>query len=105
MLQHLLTKLLRDLADRLDAGNSTMTDEELMTALETLEQYDTTARISKDQACSLLNISRSSFDSLVRLGELPRGKKIRGFKELFWTKSDILKYDKQRMEKTRNHQL
>lgn len=99
MLQDLLVKLLRDLADRIDKGNSTMTDEELMSALESLEVYDTTARLSKDQACGLLDVSRSTFDSLVRSGELPRGQKVRGFKELFWQKSKLLEYDRKRMEK------
>ena len=102
MIAQLLTKLLRNIADRIDSGNSNMTDEELLSALETLEQYDTTARLSKDQSCSFLNISRSTFDALVRSGEIPRGKKIRGFKELFWTKSDLLKYESKRLEKMGN---
>ena len=48
MIAQLLTKLLRNIADRIDSGNSNMTDEELLSVLETLEQYDTTARLSKD---------------------------------------------------------
>ena len=103
MIAQLLTKLLRNIADRIDSGNSNMTDEELLSALETLEQYDTTARLSKDQSCSFLNISRSTFDALVRSGDIPRGKKIRGFKELFWTKSDLLKYESKRLEKMGNN--
>ena len=105
MIAQLLTKLLRNIADRIDSGNSNMTDEELLSALETLEQYDTTARLSKDQSCSFLNISRSTFDALVRSGEIPRGKKIRGFKELFWTKSDLLKYESKRLEKMGNNSI
>ena len=105
MIAQLLTKLLRNIADKIDSGNSNMTDEELLSALETLEQYDTTARLSKDQSCSFLNISRSTFDALVRAGEIPRGKKIRGFKELFWTKSDLLKYESKRLEKMGNNSV
>ena len=37
MIAQLLTKLLRNIADRIDSGNSNMTDEELLSALETLE--------------------------------------------------------------------
>lgn len=40
--------------------------------------------LSKDQACSHLNMSRSKFDELIREGKIPPGKKVRGFKELRW---------------------
>lgn len=46
--------------------------------------------LSKDQACSFLNIQRSKFDNLVRQGVLPRGRKVRGFKELRWNKRDLI---------------
>ena len=45
--------------------------------------------MSKDVACSYLNISRSKFDSLVAEGKLPKGKKRRGFKELVFYKDEI----------------
>ena len=38
--------------------------------------------LSKAQACEYLNLSRSRFDSLIREGRIPRGKKVKGFKEL-----------------------
>ena len=49
--------------------------------------------LSKDQACSFLNIQRSKFDKYVREGTLPRGRKVRGFKELRWNKKDLLNID------------
>lgn len=48
-----------------------------------------TEYMSKAQACDYLDISRSTFDKLVREGKLPRGKKRMGFKELSWKKSDL----------------
>ncbi len=45
--------------------------------------------VSKEQACSLLGISRSTFDARVAAGELPRGRHRRGFKELVWYKREL----------------
>jgi len=38
-----------------------------------------------------LNISRSTFDKLVKEGKLPKGKKRMGFKELSWKKEELWK--------------
>jgi len=42
--------------------------------------------------CTMLDMSRSSFDERVRNGVIPKGRKVPGFKELFWKKSDIINY-------------
>ena len=90
-----MLKILRDtlakIVENIDTGNSNISEEEgqqiinLLSAIQS--QY-----ISKYQACQMLHISRSSFDGLVRSGQLPRGIKQSGFKELQWKKSDILEY-------------
>ena len=49
-------------------------------------------KISKYQACKLVNCSRATFDNLVKAGKLPRGRKQVGFKELFWKRSEIEKF-------------
>ena len=82
-----LTKLMRDTADKIDAGNCEMTAEEAMDVMSILSHES----LSKDQACSYLNISRSRFDELVRLKELPKGRKVRGFKELRWWKDELIR--------------
>ena len=82
-----LTKLLRDTADKIDAGNCEMTAEEAMDVMSILSHES----LSKDQACSYLNISRSRFDELIRLKELPKGRKVRGFKELRWWKDELIR--------------
>lgn len=77
----MLTKLMRETADKIDAGNCEITADEAMDLLSVLSHES----LSKDQACSFLNLSRSKFDDLVREGKLPKGRKVRGFKELrFW---------------------
>lgn len=45
--------------------------------------------ISKEEACGLLGISRSTFDARVAAGEIPQGIHRRGFKEKMWNKNDL----------------
>lgn len=86
----LISRQLRDIADRLDAGTSEISEDQAMDVLSML----THEPLSKDQACSYLNLSRSRFDELVRLGELPKGRKRRGFKELLWYKDELVRKNK-----------
>lgn len=83
-----LSSLLRELAERIDAGNSNLNEEEAVELLEVVRHYsDREEYISKYEACRYLNISRSMKD-----GKLPKGKKRIGFKELAWTKKELDKY-------------
>ena len=77
----LLEKVINDI----DCGNSNITEDEAMEMIKVIKSYtDKTQRLSKYQACQKLNVSRATFDNLVREGVIPRGEKIIGFKELFW---------------------
>lgn len=89
----ILQKLLRKIDEDIDAGNSNITDEEALEIVGILKEYtkkDTP--MSKYQAYTYLNISRATFDNLVKDGKLPVGKKVAGFKELFWYKRDLDQY-------------
>lgn len=88
-----IKSLLLKLIDDIDAGNSNMSDEECLEAIKLLKRYtykDT--HLSKYQAFTYLNISRATFDNLVKEGKLPKGRKQQGFKELYWLKKDLDKY-------------
>ena len=87
IIRNLLDKIVKDI----DAGNSNITEEESTQIIDMLKSISE-SRISKYQACQLLNVSRATFDNLVREGKLPKGKKQIGFKELSWKKSEILQY-------------
>jgi predicted DNA-binding transcriptional regulator AlpA len=81
----LIIKLIRETADKLDAGNSELSDSEAVDLLAML----THRALSKEQACAFLNISRSTFDLDVSLGLIPKGRKRLGFKELVWYEDEL----------------
>jgi predicted DNA-binding transcriptional regulator AlpA len=80
-----ISKTLREIADKIDSGNCELDEEQAMHIMSTIGHEV----MSKDSACSYLNISRSKLDSLVADGKLPKGKKRRGFKELVWFKDEL----------------
>lgn len=85
-----IKKLLLKIINDIDAGNSNIDEEsaiEIISRLKELSSKDTP--ISKYTACQYMNMSRATFDNHVRNGEIPRGKKIVGFKELMWYKKDL----------------
>ena len=87
----LIRKLLLKLVDDIDSGNSNVSEEEQKEILDILNKIHS-SRLSKEAACKYLNVSRATFDNLVRDGKLPRGKKEVGFKELSWTKHELDEY-------------
>ena len=81
VIKSLLEKIINDI----NCGNSNITEDEAMEIIKVIKSYtDKTQKLSKCQACQKLNISRATFDNLVREGIIPRGEKVMGFKELFW---------------------
>ena len=84
-LKRAVTKLLRETADKIDSGNCELNEEQAMDIMSVLGHEV----LSKDEACSYLNLSRSRFDDLVREGKIPKGKKRRGFKELIFYKDEL----------------
>ena len=87
-LNKLIVKLLRETASKIEAGNCELSDSEAMDIMSVLSHE----AMSKEQACSYLNMSRSKFDALVSEGKLPKGRKRRGFKELVFYKDEIDMY-------------
>ena len=86
----IIRNLLLKIVDNIDAGNSNITENEAIELAKVLQSYtDKTIKMSKYQACQYLNVSRATFDNYVREGNLPRGKKEAGFKELFWIQKDL----------------
>ena len=87
-----IKKLLLNIVSDIDAGNSNIDEDEAMEIIKLLkETVRRDVPMSKYQAYTFLNISRATFDNLVREGKLPKGKKVAGFKELQWFKKDLIK--------------
>ena len=80
-----VSRILRQIADKIDGGTCEIDEEQALHIMSTIAHEP----MSKDTACSYLNISRSKFDSLVAEGKLPKGKKRRGFKEKIWFKDEL----------------
>lgn len=84
-LRKLVVNLLRDIAIKIEDGSCELSSSEAMDILNALSHEP----LSKEKACVYLNISRSKFDELVRMGKLPKGRHALGFKELRWYKDEI----------------
>lgn len=85
-----LRELLVSIIDDIDTGNTNIEEEDEVKIIESLRQYTRKDRpMSKYQAYTYLNMSRATFDNLVKDGKLPKGTKVAGFKELFWYKKDL----------------
>ena len=92
---------LKRIINDIDVGNSNLSEEDAIKVIDTLKLItNKTVKLSKCQACKHLNISRASFDNMVREGKLPRGMKGAGFKELFWFERDLEKIIKSRKNGT-----
>ena len=94
-MKRLLINLLRQCANDLENDSCSLTEQEISNSIDYIGKLVHGYTMSKAQACSYLKISRSSFDNLVKIGVLPRGKKVMGFKELRFYKSDLDKFKEQ----------
>lgn len=87
-----IKEILLKIVDDIDAGNTDADEEELIGIAKVLkEAVRKDVPMSKYQAYTYLNISRATFDNMVRAGKIPRGKKVQGFRELQWFKRDLKK--------------
>lgn len=87
-----IEKELQHSIENIDAGNSEITEEELVELVKLLATINKGGeRISKTIACEkILHCSPFTFDNYVREGIIPPGRKVAGFKELSWNESDFI---------------
>lgn len=86
-IKRLVVRYLRDTADKIEAGNTELSESEAMDIMRVIAHES----LSKEQACRHLNVSRSRFDDLIREKKLPKGRKVSGFKELRWYRDELEK--------------
>lgn len=87
-----LVSALKKLTMSLETGEINCSTEQQEAILDQLATFNTHRHLSKEQACHYLQVSRATFDNLVKSGKLPKGKKTLGFKELSWKLQDLDKY-------------
>ena len=86
----LIKEILLKIVDQIDSGSCNYSEEQINKALDMLKIYfNPEQKVSKEQACYRLGISRATFDNHVRSGKIPKGKDQVSFKEKFWTNKDI----------------
>lgn len=85
----IISKLLRQLADDVDNGKFECEESDIIMSIDILSNFKSEFPLSKAQACQYLNMSRSTFDTYIRNGWIPKGVKRLGFKELSWTKEQL----------------
>lgn len=91
-LRKTIANLLRDVANKIDAGNTEITEDEAMDIISMIAHES----LSKEESCIYMNLKTSRFDDLVRNGIIPKGVKRKGWKELRWYKDDLIKVIKER---------
>lgn len=81
----LLARELRNAADRLETGECAIS----MDAAEDIMGMLLHIPLSKVQAYEYLNVSRATFDNMVMNGDILKGRKEKGKKELVWYKDEL----------------
>lgn len=88
-LNDIIADALQHVVDEVREGTITCSDEEISKTLDELAKFNIERPMSKEEACIYMNMSRSVFDTHIRNGLIPRGKKRMGFKELSWNKPEL----------------
>ena len=102
-MNEVIIELLENLLGDFKAGNTNLSEKETLEIVKCLNSINTVQKTEycRTEAYKYLRISRSSFDSKVKEGILPKGKKIAG-KGPIWYKRDLDKYIEQNDNKKKN---
>lgn len=88
-----LDDLLMEFHERIKSGRCLTNKQQNIRAINFLHMIaNKDEYVSKYEACKYVGVSRATFDRLVALGKLPKGKKRAGLKELTWAKKDLDEY-------------
>lgn len=90
-MKNLIAKMLRKIADDLDAGTTNLDEKGCHKVLNTINlMQHGDEEMSKSEAAEYIGVCRATFDNYVSNGLIPRGiNKHRDTKTLFWWKSDL----------------
>ena len=80
-----ISRYLRELADKFDADSTDYDDEQAIRFMQLI----THVPMTKEEAALHLHIWPSRFDTLIREGKLPKGRKKLGQKNKIWYLDEI----------------
>ena len=81
---NILKLALISIINDIDSGNCSLSEDEMNSIIDTLQFVaEDKTKLSKYQACDYLNVSRATFDNLVKDGAISPGRQQVGFKEKF----------------------
>ena len=86
-LENTVVQYLEDIARKIRQGKCELTEDEAIDIMSTIAHI----AVSKDEACSIVNVNKSRFGELMSEGKIPKGRKRRGWKELRWYKDELIK--------------
>lgn len=78
-------EMLIQVGNKIKAGNSELTEEEAMDVMRIIVHEP----ISREEVCNEMNINNNKFYDLIALKKIPKGRKRRSFKELYWYRDEI----------------
>ena len=87
----LIRNLLEQIINDIDSGNSNISQDDQQEVLSLIQKF-TSKELSKLEAADYIGVSRATFDNYIKNGQIPQGRKRKGFKELSWNKSDLDKF-------------
>ena len=90
----LIRNLLEQIVNDIDSGNSNISQDDQQEVLSLIQKF-TSKELSKLEAADYIGVSRATFDNYIRNGQIPQGRKRKGFKELSWNKTDLDKFLKE----------
>lgn len=88
LIREKLADSLIEIAGKLKANTSEIDEEQAIKLMKVVAHQP----LSKEQAALHLNMSTSKFDTLVREGWMPKGRKKLGWKEKVWYEDEIDKW-------------
>lgn len=87
----LIKNILIQFINDIDSGNTNINEQEQEELVNLLLKFNQ-KELTKLEAADYINASRATFDNYIVKGLIPKGRKRRGSKALYWYKSDLDKY-------------
>lgn len=86
-LENTIVQELEGFITKIKQGKCEMTEQDALDVISCIAHIS----VSKDEACDYLNVHKSRFGELMQEGTVPKGRKVKGWKELKWYRDELIK--------------